>query len=230
MAKRDTLDHPKTHALAVLIDTSDWAALGLLSAFWAWAHKFAKHGALTEESFRAAAYSIRYEPGGEHLRDVLCEAGWVDRRRGKGYLIHDWPDHCEDMVHIKLARAIEVFACGALPRINRLNREEQERIKAAFELKSVRTRNARRAQQKRTTMACHAKPINKLGGSYNSVRDDLSDPERDQLDVEGQSRGMLNEDLREIQERLVREKGIRQKKSMNSAADFLAPGGTRGRK
>jgi len=228
MAKRDTLDHPKTHRLAELLGVPDWAALGLLASFWGWAHKFAKHGALTEASFQSAAYSIRYEPGGEMLKEVLVAAGWVDRRRGRGYLIHDWPDHCEDHVHIALARAIECFADGTLPRITRLSKEEQDRIRALFQSKVVRTGNA----QKRTTKPL-IKPSHKLPrGNYNTAREKAEGSFSPS--VEGRADPDLTgtrtiAELEEIQRQLVKDKVPRSKRpdSMLKASSLLGHGDTR---
>jgi len=53
--------------------------------------------------------------------------------------IHDWHEHADDFVHLKLARKGEIFANGALPNTSRLSVAERTK------LPSVRTASARRA-------------------------------------------------------------------------------------
>ena len=65
MAKRGTLDHPKTLDLACRLEIMPPWALGLLEATWHWVAKYAPTGDVTNVKPALLASSIRYagDPG-----------------------------------------------------------------------------------------------------------------------------------------------------------------------
>jgi len=111
MAKRGTLDHPKTKRLGRQLDMPAWAALGLLEAVWHWVGRYRPTGFLTGDDLADIADTIRYESGGALASD-LVSTGWLDEVEG-GWYIHDWHDHADDTVKKTLAKRGEKFANGS---------------------------------------------------------------------------------------------------------------------
>jgi hypothetical protein len=112
VAKRGTLEHPKTKRLARAIGAPPWAALGLLEAFWHWVGRYRPQGFLTAEDFLDCMDTIRYDGD---LSAVLTAAGFLEEAPG-GWYVHDWHDHADDTVKKTLQKRGEAFASGRPPR------------------------------------------------------------------------------------------------------------------
>lgn len=112
MAKRGTLEHPKTKRLARALGLPAWAALGLLEAVWHWAGRYALTGALSIDDMEDCADTIRFDGGGVELSSALHAAGWLEETE-TGWYIHDWHDHADDAVRKALAKRGERFANGS---------------------------------------------------------------------------------------------------------------------
>jgi uncharacterized phage protein (TIGR02220 family) len=112
VAKRGTLEHPKTKRLARALGLPSWAALGLLEAVWHWAGRYALTGALSIDDMEDCADTIRFDGGGDALAQALHTAGWLEETE-TGWYIHDWHDHADDAVRKALAKRGERFANGS---------------------------------------------------------------------------------------------------------------------
>lgn len=112
MAKRGTLEHPKTKRLARSLGLPSWAALGLLEAVWHWAGRYALTGAMSHDDLEDCADTIRFDGGGAALAQALHAAGWLEQTE-TGWYIHDWHDHADDAVRKALAKRGERFANGS---------------------------------------------------------------------------------------------------------------------
>ncbi len=112
MAKRGTLEHPKTKRLARELQMPVWAALGLLEAIWHWVSRYAPTGVLTAEDIADLCDTIRFDG---NLAESLTKSGWLDVV-ADGWYIHDWHDHADDTTKKTLQKRGESFANGAPPR------------------------------------------------------------------------------------------------------------------
>jgi len=112
MAKRGTLEHPKTKRLARAMKAPAYSALGLLEAIWQWVGRYTPTGFLTAEELEDCADTIRFDEGGEILGSMLHACGLLDEMEG-GWYIHDWHDHADDSVKKVLAKRGERFANGS---------------------------------------------------------------------------------------------------------------------
>ncbi|MGV3724815.1 MAG: hypothetical protein ACO1SX_28280 [Actinomycetota bacterium] len=167
MAKRGAAEHPKTRRLARALNCPNWAALGLLENVWHWLYRYAPDGAISDTGLEDCAFHIRFDEGGEPLRDALRASGWLDQLPDGRWMMHDWAEHADDSVHMALARKKARFADGAAPRLGRLPKVEQERLQqfyAATE-NDHRTNSAQHANGVRTdsalpcpTLPSHASP------------------------------------------------------------------------
>jgi hypothetical protein len=103
------LDHPKTRKLRQLLRCSRHEAVGLLTCLWVWGLKNAdREGVIQNASeedisdgimYRPASYGQSEGQGGVQspntsgrmtLLGALVAAGWVDKRDGGVYALHDW--------------------------------------------------------------------------------------------------------------------------------------------
>jgi hypothetical protein len=141
--KRGTTGHPKTKALARNLGVSLPTAIGTLQLLWEFASEYAPDGAIGKFSDEYIAEECGWagDPGGLIAALTAAESRWVDTDGLFRLVVHDWPDHCEDSVHNKLARSKKFFASGAAPKLSRLSRaerEETERFYQEFPVASAR--------------------------------------------------------------------------------------------
>jgi hypothetical protein len=139
--KRGTPDHPKTKALARSLGVNRAHAVGILECLWHFTAAYAPDGSLARFSVEEIAEAVAWDGEASLLIDGL-KRGWLD----DDMFVHDWPLHCEDSIHMKLARAGVLFACGCSPHSGRLNKSERKES-------SVRTACARHAHGMYTACA-----------------------------------------------------------------------------
>ena len=108
MAKRGTLDHPKTLSLARALKVEPWSALGLLEAVWHWAGRYRPTGNLTGVEPRDIGDGIRARKNPQKLLNALIQERWIDKVDDSLY-IHDWPDHADDATKKSLERSNREF-------------------------------------------------------------------------------------------------------------------------
>jgi hypothetical protein len=137
VAKRGVLEHEKTIMLAETLDIMEPFALGVLEAFWQWVAKYRPSGDLSSTRPSLMARSIRYTADPQALWNALAECGFIDLD-GDRATVHDWSDHAEDSVHMRLARSTQRFADGSKPNMRRIPHDERAKLEAAF----VRTESA----------------------------------------------------------------------------------------
>lgn len=137
--KAGTPEHPKTLLLQAKLQCSKVEAVGILESLWLWCARYAYDGRISRYPSALISDGIGYNGDGEKLITVLTESGWIDNRDNE-LLIHDWPQHCPDYIHLKLARERTTFADGSIPKITRLSKAERNEIEADF----------KRAHKKRT--------------------------------------------------------------------------------
>lgn len=121
-------------------------AVATLQGLWDFTAQYCPDGRVSRYSNEAIAEACFWpNDKASDLMQILIDSRWVDKS-GENALIHDWPAHCEDSVHMKLARAHEFFADGTMPKLSRLSDKEKVVIKRAYNKRkpsaSVRTRNA----------------------------------------------------------------------------------------
>jgi hypothetical protein len=139
--KRDTEDHPKVARLMKALGIPQPYAVGLLHMLWARTAKFAPRGDIGRYSDERIAEVAGWPGDPQQFVAVLEECGFLDPHRRCRYLVHDWPEHCEDHVHMRLARTKVRFADGTVPDMRRLSIKERKELEPFF----VRTKSARRA-------------------------------------------------------------------------------------
>ena len=120
MAKRGTLEHPKTLALADKLGIMDPWALGLLEAFWNWVARYHPDGDVSGTKPSMLARSIRYTGDAEELWAALQDcnspaSSFIDKLEDDRMLVHGWSEHADDAVRKRLLRQGDNFADGSEP-------------------------------------------------------------------------------------------------------------------
>ena len=152
--KKNTLRHWKVATLASLLSVRRAEAVGLLHALWEFVGDQAPNGEITAIPFSHVARESLWEGDADALKDALLTARLLDNGDDRLF-IHDWFDHCEDMIHIRLARKGERFATGQVPNMARLSKDERARLESVYATPKKRTANARRTHKIRTSPPCH---------------------------------------------------------------------------
>ena len=164
--KRGTPRHPKTRALARALGVPLSHAVGILEMLWHFTSEYVPRGDIGRYADIDIAEEVAWSEDPGKLIEALVECGWLDRDDEHRLVVHDWAEHADDAVHMRLARAGELFVTGERPKLGRLTREERERILAHYErLESqpggqpVRTKSAEKTTPVRAHSASRAQAV-----------------------------------------------------------------------
>lgn len=147
--KREALGHHKMGRLARRLGIERWGAVGLMESIWALAAKETPRGDLGRLEIEDIAAQIGWSRDPQELIDALLFAHWLDPHPDYTFVIHDWTEHCEDSVHLRLARAKLYFVNGDKPKLTRLPAVERKTIERSYALQSAsRTRLSARHAHK----------------------------------------------------------------------------------
>lgn len=142
--KRGGPGHMKTKRLARLLEIPLYGAVGLIELLNHTVANYTPDGGIGRYEDDEIAAELGWEGKPERLVSALVRSGHLDSVEGPARLVrHDWPEHCEDATHIRLARAGTLFADGTAPNLSRLPQKERE-------VATERFKSARRAHGKRT--------------------------------------------------------------------------------
>jgi hypothetical protein len=149
--KRGTIEHPKMVMLEHKLGVERLVAVGLMEAFWHWAAKYAPDGGVSKYSNDVIAGGAYWRGDHDKMMQALIESGWIDRLDDNELYIHDWHEHAEDAIHIKLARHRKRFVNGNIPSLKRLSKDERTEAQNFYALEL--TKSAPCAHKKRTASA-----------------------------------------------------------------------------
>lgn len=116
--KRGTPEHPKVKHLCLLLNITKAHAVGLLELMWHFTAKYAPAGDIGKfpDTTIAAAVDWKVRSGLKGVRTEvrlssgLVEAGFLDRCDCHRLVVHDWPDHADQLVTRMMARQKLSFA------------------------------------------------------------------------------------------------------------------------
>lgn len=132
--KREAVNHSKMKRLCRRMNIPLWQAIGLLESIWHLTAKEKPRGDLGRLSDEDIALAIDYRGEEAVVIEALVYAGWLDRDPIHRLVVHDWFDHADDAVHLKLARSLQFFVGGQVPRLSRLGLKERERAHNHYSL------------------------------------------------------------------------------------------------
>ena len=114
--KRETLRHPKTFDLAARLNRSRPEVLGFLTLLWDFTADVAPSGNIGKHSDGSISRACDWDGDPSSFIDALVAAGYLDRDPDHRLLIHDWSDHCERWVKLKLEKLGLRFAVASTER------------------------------------------------------------------------------------------------------------------
>ena len=114
------------------MDIPLWQAVGILEMLWQVTAREAPRGDIGKLSDEDIALGLDYRGDEGALIGCLVDCGWIDRVPEFRLVIHDWQDHCDDSVHMKLARAQQYFVGGEIPKIARLGGSERKQAQEFY--------------------------------------------------------------------------------------------------
>lgn len=128
--KRGGPGHPKTAALAALLQIDGYAAVGILECLFHWSAVYARQGDIGRHPDAAIASGIGWKGDAGQLVGALTESGWLDRCCDRHRLrIHDWPTHADQSVQrtkdIIEQGFIKCYKTRNLPAVSRKNASEK---------------------------------------------------------------------------------------------------------
>lgn len=113
--KRNTIQHPKTLALAVALGVPRYAAVGILESLWHFAASYALPGNVGRFDDAVIAQAVGWERNPTELIDALVNTRWLDRHAAHRLVIHDWHDHADDGLRKVLRNQALTFWNGSPP-------------------------------------------------------------------------------------------------------------------
>ncbi len=123
--KREALNHTKMKRLCRRLDVPIYHGVGILESLWQLTAREAPRGDIGKLSNEDIIIGIDYREDEDDLIESLISAGWVDRSEEFRLVIHDWDEHADDAVHMRLARSRAHFCTGRAPKLARLGGKER---------------------------------------------------------------------------------------------------------
>lgn len=126
--KKETVNLLKFKKLQAMGGFSLWEATGLLQALWLFAARETPQGDIGRFSNEDIAYAIEFPLERiDRAVEVLVATRWLDASEVHRLVVHDWRDHCEDAVKMRLVRAGLPFADGTPAKASRMATSERAR-------------------------------------------------------------------------------------------------------
>lgn len=132
--KREAINHTKMRRLARYLDIEIYSARGIMETLWSATCDEAPAGNIGKLSNEDLADIIGWKGDPAALTAAMVRAGWLDTTETYRLVIHDWPDHCQDYVHAKLAKAGTRFANGSIPQTSKLNQAQRKNLPTEFHM------------------------------------------------------------------------------------------------
>jgi hypothetical protein len=149
--KREAVGHTKMKRLCRRLDIPLWQGVGLMESLWHLTARETPRGDIGKLSNEDIALAIDYRGDEDKLIEALCGAGWVDSDSEERLVIHDWHEHADDAVNMKLARSRQFFAGGIHPKISKLPFQEKQSAEQFYASCALNTETVRTGQQKMRT-------------------------------------------------------------------------------
>jgi hypothetical protein len=192
--KREAVHHSKMKRLCRRLRIPLWQAVGLLESIWHITAREAPRGDIGKLSDENIAIAIDYHEDEHAMIAALVETGWLDRNNQHRLVVHDWPDHADDGIHMKLARGKQFFirqdAHGETilqaPKLSRLEARERDIIRGFYSNTENITSRAYAVRTDIETVRTDSKSVRT---KQRSVREALPRPSLDPASTLSSSNG-----------------------------------------
>jgi hypothetical protein len=124
--KREAVGHTKMKRLCRRLSIPTWQAVGLLESLWHLTARETPRGDIGKLPDETIALAIDYRGNEAEMLEALVASGWLDPDPVCRLVVHDWADHADDAVQMRLARNRQFFASGRAPKLTRLTGQERQ--------------------------------------------------------------------------------------------------------
>jgi hypothetical protein len=130
--KREAITHTKMKRICRRLDLPSWQGVGLLESLWQLTARETPRGNIGKLSDEDIALGIDYRGDEKKMLNALVDSGWLDRDSVERLIVHDWAEHADDAVHMRIARLREFFVGGHPPKLSRLPSEDRKLAQAFY--------------------------------------------------------------------------------------------------
>jgi len=131
--KREAPTHTKMKRLCRMLDIPLYQAVGIFELLIHMTARERPRGDLGNgNSNEDIAIAIDWRGDPDRLIDALVQCGFLDRYPEYRLVVHDWDEHVEDSIDLKLARAVLTYASGQWPRMTRIAQKERKQLEQKF--------------------------------------------------------------------------------------------------
>lgn len=130
--KREAVGSSKMKKLCRSLGIKLYAAVGLMECLWHLTAREAPQGNIGKLSNEDIALSLGWEECPDKLVVALVECRWLDESDEHRLIVHDWHEHADDAVDMKLARSGRLYANGRQPNMRRMSKDVRANICAQF--------------------------------------------------------------------------------------------------
>lgn len=107
--KRETFRHPKILDLAARLQCTRPEAIGYLTLLWDFTAEYAIQGDIGKHANGAITRACDYQGDPEKFIQALVDSRWLDADPDYRLLVHDWAEHCERWVKLKIQKIGKSF-------------------------------------------------------------------------------------------------------------------------
>ncbi len=107
--KREAVAHTKMKRLCRRLDIPLWQGVGLLESIWHLTARETPRGDIGKLRDEDVALGIDFRGNEAKLIEALVASGWLDRDPVERLAVHDWYEHADDAVDMRVARARQHF-------------------------------------------------------------------------------------------------------------------------
>lgn len=130
--KRNTDALTKFNNLKVRLGIKRYEAIGILEGLWHLCARETPQGNIGKLTDQEIATYLEWPGDPALLIQGLVATRWMDTSDQYRLVVHEWWIHCEDSVHMSLARSIRLFCNGSMPKLTRLSKKERPQLEEAL--------------------------------------------------------------------------------------------------
>lgn len=136
--KREATNHTKLKKLGRRLNIPHYAAVGIMELVWHLCARETPRGDIGRLANEDIAQAVDWRCDENLLVAELVNARLLDASDEHRLIVHDWPDHADQAVHAKVARARQFFANGQAPRLyGCLYKTERAELEAFYASRGV---------------------------------------------------------------------------------------------
>ena len=120
--------HPKVLQFSEALNLELYSAVGLLELLWHFTRKYSPSGDIGRHPDSSIARFLHWKGKPDRLVAALVQCRLLDTHRKHRLVVHNWANHCDSYVHMKLAKKRLYFVDGQRPELGKCKFTKQVRL------------------------------------------------------------------------------------------------------